>query len=208
MKMVLKYKNLDVVDMDMSIFPEGIQVSKIKVINKEKLSSGLKPAFFEEVYQNAEVFLETWLMARAIPDYRQNTDEFVLSLHHLPRHLFGRMNGYQHTAAALSYFASYFDQYYITPIKEELICFANIDSRFKNLYFLKPADLQNHKILTNFQQYKDFGKNVQEIQDDVDEYLKRRIDTIYNYKGFFPTMSFTIPSVMPSWWTKKMEQWF
>ena len=129
MKMILKYGAIDVLCMEMDIFSEGIQISKAEVLNKENLPAGLKPAFSDKCMAlDASYYLEKWLLGRSIPDYRQNIDNFVLSLHHLPYHLFGRMNGYQHTAAVLSYFTSYFDQYYITPQKDELICFANIDS--------------------------------------------------------------------------------
>lgn len=46
-------------------------------------------------------------------------------------------------------------------------------------------------------------QKIRKVQDDVDEYLKDGSDKRYNYKGSFQAMSFTIPSMVPSWWEKR-----
>lgn len=43
MKFTLKYKNIDVLKMELSLYPEGIQVLDFIVINENLLPMGLTP---------------------------------------------------------------------------------------------------------------------------------------------------------------------
>lgn len=187
MNFLLKYKNIDVLKIDLLIYPEGLQVLDFVVVNKSLLPIGLKP-FLNVKYDKImkSYLLTEWLMKRSIPDYRINIDDFVLSMHHLPRHLFGRMNGYQHTASLLSYMSSGFDHYILTPEKQEIIYFGKQDGRFINLYNLLPKSEYENKN----------PKSTQRIND----YIYKQAAKAYSYDGCFPTDSFTIPSGLPSWW--------
>ncbi len=131
-------------------------------------------------------------MKRSIPDYRNNIDDFVLSIHQLPRHLFGRMNGYQHTAALLSYMASGFDHYILTPEKQEIIYFGKQDGRFISLYNLLPKSEYENKELKSTQ--------------SINNYIYKQVSKAYSYDGCFPTDSFTIPSGVPSWWEYRNDR--
>lgn len=193
MKFLLKYKNIEVLKIDLLLYPEGLQVLDFVVLNKNLLPIGLKP--FLDVKYDAMMqsyLLTEWLMKRSIPDYRNNIDDFVLSIHQLPRHLFGRMNGYQHTAVLLSYMASGFDHYILTPEKQEIIYFGKQDGRFINLYNLLPkSEYENKKL-----------KPTQSIND----YIYKQVSKAYSYDGCFPTDSFTIPSGVPSWWEYRNDR--
>lgn len=193
MKFLLKYKNIEVLKIDLSLYPEGLQVLDFVVLNKNQLPIGLKP-FLDVKYDTMmqSYLLTEWLMKRSIPDYRNNIDDFVLSIHQLPRHLFGRMNGYQHTAALLSYMASGFDHYILTPEKQEIIYFGKQDGRFINLYNLLPKSEYKNKEL----------KPTQSIND----YIYKQVSKAYSYDGYFPTDSFTIPSGVPSWWEYRNDR--
>lgn len=193
MKFLLKYKNIEVLKIDLSLYPEGLQVLDFVVLNKNLLPIGLKP-FLDVKYDTMmqSYLLTEWLMKRSIPDYRNNIDDFVLSIHQLPRHLFGRMNGYQHTAALLSYMASGFDHYILTPEKQEIIYFGKQDGRFINLYNLLPKSEYKNKEL----------KSTQSIND----YIYKQVSKAYSYDGCFPTDSFTIPSGVPSWWEYRNDR--
>lgn len=193
MKFLLKYKNIEVLKIDLSLYPEGLQVLDFVVLNKNQLPIGLKP-FLDVKYDTMmqSYLLTEWLMKRSIPDYRNNIDDFVLSIHQLPRHLFGRMNGYQHTAALLSYMASGFDHYILTPEKQEIIYFGKQDGRFINLYNLLPKSEYKNKEL----------KPTQSIND----YIYKQVSKAYSYDGCFPTDSFTIPSGVPSWWEYRNDR--
>ena len=193
MKFTLKYKNIDVLKMELSLYPEGIHVLHFILINENLLPMGLTPFFHTSHDKTMQSYLlSEWLMKRSIPDYRINIDDFVLSIHHLQRHLFGRMSGYQHTAALLSYFSSGFDHYTIEPEKRELIYFGKQDGRFINLYNLEPRGQH----ITN----------EWNMDQTINEYLYKQVDQTYPYMGCFPTESFTIPSAMPSWWQKSKDQ--
>ena len=193
MKFLLKYKNIEVLKIDLSLYPEGLQVLDFVVLNKNQLPIGLKP-FLDVKYDTMmqSYLLTEWLMKRSIPDYRNNIDDFVLSIHQLPRHLFGRMNGYQHTAALLSYMASGFDHYILTPEKQEIIYFGKQDGRFINLYNLLPKSEYENKEL----------KSTQSIND----YIYKQVSKAYSYDGCFPTDSFTTPSGVPSWWEYRNDR--
>lgn len=193
MKFLLNYKNIEVLNIDLLLYPEGLQVLDFVVLNKNLLPIGLKP--FLDVKYDAMMqsyLLTEWLMKRSIPDYRNNIDDFVLSIHQLPRHLFGRMNGYQHTAALLSYMASGFDHYILTPEKQEIIYFGKQDGRFISLYNLLPKSEYENKEL----------KPTQSIND----YIYKQVSKAYSYDGCFPTDSFTIPSGVPSWWEYRNDR--
>lgn len=193
MKFLLKYKNIEVLKIDLLLYPEGLQVLDFVLLNKNMLPIGLKP--FLDVKNDTMMqsyLLTEWLMKRSIPDYRINLDDFVLSIHQLPRHLFGRMNGYQHTAALLSYMASGFDNYIFTPEKQEIIYFGKQDGRFINLYNLLPKSEYENKE----------PKPTQNIND----YIYKKVLKAYSYDGCFPTDSFTIPSGVPSWWEYRNDR--
>lgn len=187
MKFLLRYKNIDVIQIDLLLYPEGVQVLDFIVQNEDMLPLGLKP-FLKGTYDKItqSYLLTEWLMQRSIPDYRRNIDDFVLSVHHLPKHLFGRMNGYQHTAALLSYMSSGFDHYILTPVQREIIYLGKQDGRFINLYNLEPKN--------------DSDKEVYNVTPDINEYIYKDVNIPYNYQSCFPTDSFTIPSELPSWW--------
>lgn len=187
MNFILKYKNTNVLKMKLLLYPEGIQVFDFTVLNEDLLPIGLRPfldASYDKMLQS--YLLTEWLMKRSIPDYRINIDEFVLSIHQLPKHLFGRMNGYQHTAALLSYMSSGFDHYILTPEKQEILYLGKQDSRFINLYNLVPKD--------------GYMSSERKTTQNINEYLYKRVHQAYSYDGCFPTDSFTIPSGLPSWW--------
>ena len=182
---------MEVLKIDLLLYPEGLQVLDFVVLNKNLLPIGLKP--FLDVKYDAMMqsyLLTEWLMKRSIPDYRNNIDDFVLSIHQLPRHLFGRMNVYQHTAALLSYMASGFDHYILTPEKQEIIYFGKQDGRFINLYNLLP---------------KSENKELKPIQS-INDYIYKQVSKAYSYDGCFPTDSFTIPSGVPSWWEYRNDR--
>lgn len=193
MKFLLKYKNIEVLKIDLLLYPEGLQVLDFWVLNKNMLPIGLKP-FLDVIYDKMmqSYLLTEWLMKRSIPDYRNNIDDFVLSIHQLPRHLFGRMNGYQHTAALLSYMASGFDHYILTPEKQEIIYFGKQDGRFISLYNLLPKSEYENKELKSTQ--------------SINNYIYKQVSKAYSYDGCFPTDSFTIPSGVPSWWEYRNDR--
>lgn len=193
MKFLLKYKNIEVLKIDLLLYPEGLQVLDFWVLNKNMLPIGLKP-FLDVTYDKMmqSYLLTEWLMKRSIPDYRNNIDDFVLSIHQLPRHLFGRMNGYQHTAALLSYMASGFDHYILTPEKQEIIYFGKQDGRFISLYNLLPKSEYENKELKSTQ--------------SINNYIYKQVSKAYSYDGCFPTDSFTIPSGVPSWWEYRNDR--
>lgn len=193
MKFLLKYKNIEVLKIDLLLYPEGLQVLDFWVLNKNMLPIGLKP-FLDVIYDKMmqSYLLTEWLMKRSIPDYRNNIDDFVLSIHQLPRHLFGRMNGYQHTAALLSYMASGFDHYILTPEKQEIIYFGKQDGRFISLYNLLPKSEYENKELKSTQ--------------SINNYIYKQVSKAYSYDGCFPTDSFTIPSGVPSWWKYRNDR--
>ena len=125
MNLRMLYHDEPVMEMTILSNPADIIVTSWEVINPTLLPEGLKPAFDKTKDHNMQmVALTQWMNQRAIPNYRINLDDCILSLHHLPRHLFGRMHRYQHTAALLSHFASGFDDYIITPKTVENLCYA------------------------------------------------------------------------------------
>lgn len=191
MKFILKYKNISVIKMDLLLYPEGIQVLDFTILNEHLLPMGLKPFLLDHDKMMQSYLLSEWLMKRSIPDYRTNIDDFVLSIHHLQKHLFGRMNGYQHTAALLAYLSSGFDHYTLTPEKREIIYLGKQDGRFINLYYLEPK--------------VDYILDDYEISQSINKYLYKPINQAYQYTGYFPTESFTIPSELPSWWERSND---
>lgn len=191
MNLRMLYHDEPVMEMTILSNPADIIVTSWEVINPTLLPEGLKPAFDKTKDHNMQmVALTQWMNQRAIPNYRINLDDCILSLHHLPRHLFGRMHRYQHTAALLSHFASGFDDYIITPKTVENLCYAPQDPRFINLYRLFPitdSDLQKRK---------------RQPVCAADRCLRERVNEWLPYQLCSPSLSFTIPSEVPSWWER------
>ena len=135
------YREESVMDISVIDSPGEFIVQSWNILCPDLLPEELKPAFTHTEYKGLQQnILDQWINQRAIPDYRENIDDCLLSLYHLPYHLFGRMYRYQHTAALLSYFASGFDDYVLSPTKTEIICYAPIDPRLINLYRLRPIE--------------------------------------------------------------------
>lgn len=180
--------------MDISVIdsPGEFIVQSWNILCPDLLPEELKPAFTHTEYKGLQQnILGQWINQRAMPDYRENIDDCLLSLYHLPHHLFGRMYRYQHTAALLSHFASGFDHYVLSPTKTEIICYAPIDPRLINLYRLRPV------------KEDELHLRKQTPACMADECLKKRIDIPIPYENqCIPSISYTIPSSVPSWWER------
>lgn len=104
------------------------------------------------------------------------------------------MYRYQHTAALLSHFASGFDDYVLSLTKTEIICYAPIDPRLINLYRLRPIEKD------------EWYMRKQNPVCAADECLKKRIDIPIPYENqCIPSISYTIPSSVPSWWERETK---
>lgn len=117
-----------------------------------------------------------WLNGRQIPDYREGLDELLIQVYELEAYRMGRMYHTQHTAAALSYYISGFDRYYLTPERTESICYALESVHFPTLFMFPPC--------------------TEEIAGEI-----RHKKTLCNMPGrFAASPDFTIPSGCLSWW--------
>lgn len=76
-------------------------------------------------------------MMRTIPNKRLNSDYLFSSYYKIPYNQVDRMCSYKITASFISYFVSYYDNYYIAPQQNEYICNIYADERFDKLYFVK-----------------------------------------------------------------------
>ena len=65
MKFLLKYKNIEVLKIDLLLYPEGLQVLDFWVLNKNMLPICLKP-FLDVIYDKMmqSYLLTEWLMKR------------------------------------------------------------------------------------------------------------------------------------------------
>ena len=162
----------------------SLQSSELRIVNESLLPVGLKYLLENSGETNRAYLVVRWLQNRCLPDDRYGLDALLLSLYQLPPHLFGRMYPYKHIAAVLSYFASGFDAYYISPDRAQTICHVLEDPRFWSLYFWQPArtsgPLPDHPDITRL-----FSG----------EPAKHPL-----FHGSFHTRSLTIPSRLPSWW--------
>ena len=183
------YREDPVMDISVIDSPGEFIVQSWNILCPDLLPEELKPAFAYTEYKGLQQnTLDQWINQRAIPDYRENIDDCLLSLYHLPYHLFGRMYRYQHTAALLSHFASGFDDYVLSLTKTEIICYAPIDPRLINLYRLRPIEKD------------EWYMRKQNPVCAADECLKKRIDIPIPYENqCIPSISYTIPSSVPSW---------
>lgn len=123
-----------------------------------------------------------WLRDRQIPDYRNGLDELMIHAYQVDACRMGRMYKIQHTAAALSYYVSGTDRYYLTPEKTEVICYTMEDHAFPALYLLPPctermADAIRRKKIVDLA-----GKN------DIPDIWR------------LASPDYTVPSACPSWW--------
>lgn len=183
------YREDPVMDISVIDSPGEFIVQSWNILCPDLLPEELKPAFAYTEYKGLQQnTLDQWINQRAIPDYRENIDDCLLSLYHLPYHLFGRMYRYQHTAALLPHFASGFDDYVLSLTKTEIICYAPIDPRLINLYRLRPIEKD------------EWYMRKQNPVCAADECLKKRIDIPIPYENqCIPSISYTIPSSVPSW---------
>lgn len=173
-----------VLKMHMEINLCSLQVLELQIVNESLLPIGLRYLLNNSGETNGAHLAARWLQNRCLPDDRRGLDELLLSLYQLPPHLFGRMYPYKHIAATLSYFASGFDAYYISPDRVQTICHVLEDPRFWSLYFWQPARTSGP-----------FPDN-----PDIARLFAGEPARYPLFHGSFETRSLTIPSRFSSWW--------
>ncbi len=99
----------------------------LDILEAEVIDSGLLPPGIGIPLQAGRVnslqsTIEDRLRNRQIPDYRKGLDEWMIRAYGLDACRMGRMYKTQHTAAALSYYVSGTDRYYLTPDGKYLLC--------------------------------------------------------------------------------------
>lgn len=160
----------------------SLAVLEADVIDHELLPLGIRIPMRAGRVNSLQLATEVWLRDRQIPDYRKGLDELMIQAYQVGTYRMGRMCKTQHTAAALSYFVSGTDRYYLTPEKTESICHVLEDFAFSSLYLFPPctsemADAIRHKKIMALA-----GKKI--------------------VPGIWGRASpdYTVPSAYPSWW--------
>lgn len=113
---------------------------EVKILNKDLLPPILKYLIEKKDIKGASLdyLFYTWLLFRMVPSNRYGLDELMLSYYQLQPHRFGRMSGTQHTAAILNYYSSWFDDYIVTLVTTQNLCYVLEDQRFMTLFTLYP----------------------------------------------------------------------
>lgn len=185
MKVQLKKQNQTVIDMELQLYACGLFVKSLSVINGSLLPPALMPIQKLDNSKQAAV-VSRWVSSRTMPDYRTDLDSLLLSLYGYPQFRFGRMHPYKYTAAALAYFRSGFDDYWVTPLHAETVCHVYEDQRLWNLYTWLPAP-DNSVFTENPAIHAILSGSSCKLSEPV-------------FNGCFQTASLTIPSSRPSWW--------
>ena len=184
MRVKIYHGMVPVIEMSLELCLCSLYATDITVLNGSGLPAGLRYLMETGGKEAWGISVTHWLKNRSMPDDRYGLDELLQSLYRLPPHLFGRMYPYKYTALALSYFASGFDRYYVSPDSPQTVCHVLQDRRFWGLYTWLPAGPSGP--------YPD-GPGIAGLIKDgsTDSPL---------FHGSFHTRSLTIPSRLPSWW--------
>lgn len=160
MKCALKNKisKKEIIIFDLIIYPYDLVISNIYCFFEDvpEPFSYIKNLSSEKQIQ----ILEAWLKNRAVPNFRNDIDDYLLNRYSLKhKYAFGRMYETQYLASLLSYFISFADDFYVTPLQDEVISFFNIDSRFSNIYLWK-SDNFDFNIYDNINLDYTFNHNI------------------------------------------------
>lgn len=166
----------------------SLAVLEVDVIDPELLPPGIRIPIRAGRVSSLQSATEVWLRDRQIPDYRKGLDELMIQAYQVDAYRMGRMCKTQHTAAALSYYVSGTDRYYLTPEKMESICYVLEDFAFSALYLLPPCTSEMADAIRHRKIAAPAGKKI--------------------VPGIWGKASpdYTVPSAYPSWWEWEGER--
>lgn len=128
-----------------AIFDIAISLTNIYVNTIEKYDITYIPKELQYIFSksNSEsekcIALETWIKSRCLSNNDPNLDEKLKCIYHLPKQFsYERLYNYQYLAGFLNYLINEKDNYYVSPVKRETICFAYQDYRFPEIWELNP----------------------------------------------------------------------
>ena len=166
----LKKKDKNVAKFNMNVYPGGITVSDIEILNKRLLPLPMKNG----------ISLSDFLMSRCIPYDRINGDCLLQAIFEGVDKNRGRMGDLAFEAASLSGFMSGFDSYYVSPEDSTLCIYGDIPIEI--LFEIKPR------------------KYIKENNDPFADIIKNGDTHINDYEKVYASKSLTIPSKCPSYW--------
>ena len=198
MKTILKKGNIDVIELEISPFLSHPFIHNYKILDEKNIpfyDTYIK--YKDQIDPNEIDFLHwlitDWFQKRSIPNSRVNLDYFIMNLFGYEYHECGRMYGFQNFAAMLAYYISAEDDYFLTPIQDELVTLMNVWPHDRNIFFWYPADFEK----------------IKEIKANPDPNLRKYLTTPafhlerlegYKFPGCYPTMDFTIRTEEPAYY--------